>query len=238
MRDLVFIGDAHLDRDDPHVAPFLAFLAGLADTARRVVFAGDLFNLWLGRRELERPHHTAVVEAMGRLRARGVVLDYLEGNRDYRIGPAYAGRVLDAVASDGLELDFGGRRIWAAHGDMANPADRQYRAWRRFSRSAPVWGLFNLLPRARRLRLAESAEASMRRSNRQFKRHFPERAVRAYAAPRFAQGRDMVVLGHFHVEKELDATPGRIYVLPEWGPSRRHLRVGADGRAGFVDSEG
>ena len=51
---------------------------------------------------------------------------------------------------------------------------------------------------------------------------------------------DLVVLGHFHVEKDLVLEPpgpaGRVMVLPEWKGSRRYLRVGADGRAAFVDS--
>ena len=52
---------------------------------------------------------------------------------------------------------------------------------------------------------------------------------------------DVVVLGHFHVEKDLssDASGGakRILVLPEWRESRRHLVARADGTVEFVDSD-
>ena len=64
--------------------------------------------------------------------------------------------------------------------------------------------------------------------------------VRAFAGPHLAAGHDAVVLGHFHVERDLDAGPAypgrRILVLPEWKGSRRHLRVSATGDVAFVDS--
>ena len=53
-------------------------------------------------------------------------------------------------------------------------------------------------------------------------------------------GHDVVVLGHFHEEHRLEAVPpsppGRVFVLPEWKTSRRHLRVTADGDVAIVDS--
>ena len=72
--NLSFIGDVHLDRDDPALGDFLNFLDRLGETSRRVVLIGDLFNLWIGRQELEQPHQTAVVDALQRLRRRGVVV--------------------------------------------------------------------------------------------------------------------------------------------------------------------
>ena len=93
--------------------------------------------------------------------------------------------------------------------------------------------MFQALPRGTKLRLAGRIEAAMRRSNARFKAAFPEDVVRRYARNFLDRGHDMVVLGHFHVERALE---GRIFVLPEWKASRRHLRVGTDGAVGFVES--
>jgi UDP-2,3-diacylglucosamine pyrophosphatase LpxH len=135
---------------------------------------------------------------------------------------------------------FAGRRIVAIHGDLANPEDRQYRRWRRISRARVAWAMFNLLPRNRRLRLAESLERRLRSSNVEFKSAFPERAVRAYAATMLGPSDDALVLGHFHVERELAPRPsgprGSVFVLPEWKSSRRHLRVRSTGEIEFTDS--
>lgn len=241
MSDLAFIGDVHLDCEDPALSAFLAFLDRLGGTSRRIVLMGDLFQLWLGRRELQQPHQTAVLEKFAELRSRGVTLRYLEGNRDYRIGACFAGSALDESTEQPIIERIGGRRLVAVHGDLANPRDRQYRSWRRFSRSGAVWLLFNALPRGWRMRVAGRLERRLRSSNQKFKGEFPEAIVRAYAKSLLGPDDDALVLGHFHVEKDLlpegGRGKGRVLVLPEWKSSRRHLRVDVDGQIGFVDSE-
>jgi UDP-2,3-diacylglucosamine hydrolase len=239
-QDLVFIGDAHLEEDGHDVEDFLSLLRRLGATASRLVLMGDLFNLWIGDRRLEKPHQTRVIEALAALRAGGVSVRYLEGNRDYRVHRAYAGWAVDEATGAGIEERAGGRRLFAIHGDLANAQDRLYTLWRGVSRSAAAWGAFRLLPRSRGIRVADALERGMRGRNLAYKAAFPEAVVRDYAAGFLARGFDAVVLGHFHVEKDLEArppsSPGRILVLPEWKSSRRHLRVGPDGGIAFVDS--
>ncbi len=238
--DLVCVGDVHLDRDDPALADFLRFLRGLRGNASSLVLAGDLFQLWLGRRVAEGAHQTAVLDALRQLRRAGVIVRYLEGNRDFHVGATYTGDAFDEATDRGVTERFGPRSVFAIHGDLANPHDRRYRAWRRVARSRAAWAAFLLVPPRRRQEAAEAIEARMRASNISFKGSFPEADVRAYAAGFLAAGHDTVVLGHFHVERILDAEPpsppGRIFVLPEWKGSRRYLRFGADGRATFEDS--
>lgn len=235
--DLVFVGDVHLDRDDAHLEAFLSFLDDLRPTVGRVVFMGDLFNVWIGRRELEQPHQRAVVERLASMRRDGIVIRYIEGNRDYRIEDAYVGQALDDSTAGGIEESIGGRRLYAIHGDLANPRDRLYRTWRWVSRSPLAWMILRGIPRRRRMRFVEGLEERLRRANLDFKQEFPETDVRAYAEGFFGRGYDAVVLGHFHVEKDLAATPpsspGRILVLPEWKEGRRYLRVTARGKIGF-----
>ena len=237
---LAFVGDVHLDRGDAALEPFLSLLDRLGQRARRIVFLGDLFNVWLGRRELEQPHQTAVIEALRGLRERGVAIGYVEGNRDYRIGAGYAGDAVDQATEAGTTEEQGGTRLFASHGDLVNVRDLRYRLWRSFSRSAPVWWAFNRIAASRRLRLAESLERRLRATNVDYKREFPEAQVREFAAGIVARGFDAVVLGHFHLERELRLGPphpeGRVFVLPEWKGARRHLEVDESGRTGFVDS--
>ncbi len=135
--DLVFVGDVHLDRDDPDLDAFVEFLKGLAPTVSRVVLIGDLFNLWIGSRELEQPHHRRVIDALVAMRERGVRVCYVEGNRDFHIGSLYEGAAFDLVTDGSLVEEFGGHNVLAVHGDLANTRDSQYRAWRRLSRSRP-----------------------------------------------------------------------------------------------------
>jgi UDP-2,3-diacylglucosamine hydrolase len=239
--ELVFIGDVHIDRDDPALSDFLEFLERLGERASCVILLGDLFNIWIGGRAMEQPHQEAVIQGLTALRRRGVVVRYLEGNRDYRIGRYYTGTALDDASDQGLVERFGGHSFYVTHGDLVNVADRQYRAWHRFIRSAPVWALVRMLPERRRLALAESLEKRMRQTNLAYKQEFPEAQVRSYAASRFGEGHDIVVLGHFHVEKDLsceaNGSTKRILVLPEWRESRRHVVAREDGTVEFVDSD-
>ncbi len=77
----------------------------------------------------------------------------------------------------------------------------------------------------------------MRATNLQQKRTFPEDEVRAYAAGFHAAGHDAVVLGHFHIERDLEtrppSPPGRTFVLPYWKDDRRYLRVERGGDIRF-----
>ena len=237
--DLVFVGDVHLDRDDVDLSAFLAYLRGMPLGVGRVVLMGDLFNLWIGAPELEQEHHRAVIACLKELRSRGTEVHYLEGNRDYRIARANRGVAFDVVGDAGLREDWGGRRIWAVHGDLVNRKDLQYRAWRRASRSTAAWWLYSAIPRARRFAIAESVEKKMRATNAQMKQEFPEALVKDYASRHLQTAGSVMVLGHFHVERELRAGPadeGRIFVLPEWKGSRRHLRVTSTGEMRFEDS--
>jgi UDP-2,3-diacylglucosamine hydrolase len=236
--DLVFVGDVHLDRDDPDLQPFLAYLRGLGRTAGRIVLMGDLFNLWIGAEDLEQEHHRLVIACLSEIRSSGTEIHYLEGNRDYRIAASHQGGAFDAVSDTGLREDWGARRIWASHGDLVNRHDLQYRLWRRVSRSDVAWWIYSAVPRTRRFKMAESIERRMRATNRDMKLEFPEAAVRAYADAHLGPTGAAVVLGHFHVERELRAgltDSERIFVLPEWKGSRRHLRVTSGGEMRFED---
>jgi len=241
-KDLVFIGDVHLDRDDPELESFLGFLDGIETTTRCLIFMGDLFNLWIGKRDLEQSHQKVVIARLERMRKRGLVIRYLEGNRDFQVRRAYMGTALDDVAEWGIVERLGSGSLFAIHGDLANPRDRLYRVWRRMARSRIAWGLFHAVPGSRRFHLAEAMEARLRRANREFKEGFPEEEVRAYAGRFLRQGHDAVILGHFHVEKDLEARPpsppGRVLVLPEWKGSRRYLRVTAAGEIRFENVAG
>jgi UDP-2,3-diacylglucosamine hydrolase len=238
--DLVFVGDVHLDHDDPAVGEFVAFLRAIADGTSRLVLAGDLFEWWIGRTELERSHHKQVVASLQELRSRGMVIRYLEGNRDFNVGAAYAGIAFDDSSSGDMVERFGGLSIAAAHGDRVNPNDRLYKFWRAIARSRATWIAFNALPASARIRAADRLRSGLEGTNRAYKSEFPEAWVRRFAAERFRSGHDLVVLGHFHVEKDLRAVPpsppGRILVLPEWKGSRRHLRISSDGAVRFETS--
>jgi len=237
---IALLGDAHLREGDPEVAAFVRFLDELPGRASLLAILGDLFAAWLGRADLVRPHHEQVVAALRRLRERGVRVLYVEGNHDFFLRRLYDGDPFEIIAPEFLEIDHGGRRLHLAHGDLMNRHDRQYRAWRRLSKSVPFFAAFNLLPRATRLRLVDGLERGMATTNMEFRGGFPVGECLAYARPRIRTGTDTIVFGHFHDERRLEIQEkerqGTVYVLPAWRDGHRSLWLAPGADPAFVSS--
>jgi len=239
MSDLIVIADSHMVRQDEEQDRFIALLDSLAGNTGRLYLLGDIFNIWLGKRRFEMDHMRPVLDALRRLAARGTSVRYVEGNRDFHIAEGYLGDPFEAVIPDGEEAVFGGRRFWLSHGDLVNEADRQYRLWRRFSKSAPLWSFFSALPASAGQGIGSALESRLRGTNVKHKSYFPMEACETYGRRLVAAGYDRVLLGHIHVEKviEIEAAgrAGRLIVLPDWRSSHRYLRYSPDGGERFFD---
>ncbi len=228
MKPFVLVADAHLTREDPEAESFLAFLGRVGPRCGTLAILGDLFNVWLGEPKFHLPHHRRILDALVRLRRGGVRLVYVEGNRDFHVRRAAAGRFFDVVAEDSLIESHGDWRVWLTHGDAVNLDDRPYRAWKAFSKSALVYGAFSLLPGGVGVRLAESLERRLSGTNVEHKLHFPEGHCLAYARRAFDRGCHALVLGHFHQERQIpcgerEGRPVGVYVLPAWRHGHRYL---------------
>jgi len=237
---IALLGDAHLREDDPEVEAFVAFLDGLPRDIGALAILGDLFSAWIGRQELNRPHHARVVDALRRLRARGCRLLYVEGNHDFFLRRLVAGDPFDAVAEATLDIDAGGRRLHLAHGDLVNRHDLQYRAWRTVSKNRLFFAAFNLLPRQGRRRLVDRLERGLARTNMAFRGGFPVTESLLYARRRIALGSAVLVFGHFHEERRIEVGEGGrtgvLFVLPAWRTGHRYLRIDPGAPPAFVSA--
>ena len=237
---IALLGDAHLREGDPEVEAFVAFLDRLPGRTSMLAILGDLFAAWIGRADLVRPHHERVVEGLRRLAGRGVRILYVEGNHDFFLAHLYPEGPFEAIATEALEVEWDGRRLHLAHGDLMNRHDRQYRAWRLLSKSRPFFAAFNLLPRATRLRIVDGLERGMATTNMEFRGGFPVSECLAYARPRIRAGTDAIVFGHFHDERRIDVAEGdrrgTVFVLPAWRDAHRYLRIASGADPIFVSS--
>lgn len=226
------IADAHLGGPGGEAAPLVAQLEAIpARGARRLVLLGDLFQGWVGFRRFETPEIAAVAAALVRLRAAGVRVDYVEGNRDFFLdrGP-YAG-CFDAFVRE-TAFVAGGTRFLAVHGDGLDPRDRQYRFWRRASKSWPSRLVVARTPRRLARRLVWGTEARLSRTNLEHKRHIPEDVLTRYGERRLAEGHDVLLLGHFHEERVWPVPGGLVWLLPAWFDTRRTVWLPEDVPAG------
>lgn len=214
------LADAHLAGPGGPAGPLAEQLAALpAQGCRHLVLMGDLFQSWVGFESFETADIRAVVAALRALRAQGVAVEYVEGNRDFFLaGSPYA----DAFDRVVLETSFevGGVRYLAVHGDGLNDRDWKYRFWRWLSKSAPVRLAVRAIPAALAQRLVAWTERRLSQTNFKHREHLPEAAIRAYAERRLAEGYDVLLLGHFHEPRVWQVAGGEVRLLDAWFRSR------------------
>jgi UDP-2,3-diacylglucosamine hydrolase len=217
---IALIADAHLSGPGGPAGPLVAQLEALpGQGCRRLILMGDLFQAWVGFPRFETPDIAAVAAALRSLRARGIEVDYVEGNRDFFLaGSPYA----DAFDRVGLEVAFevGGVRYLAVHGDGLNDRDWKYRFWRSLSKSAPVRFAVGNIPRGLAHRLVHGTEQRLSQTNFKHRTALPEDAIRRYAERRLAEGHDVLLLGHFHEPHVWQVPGGEVRFLDAWFRSR------------------
>lgn len=218
---VALVADAHLGGPGGASGPLVEQLLELPGKGcRRLVLLGDIFQVWMGSPHYETPEIRQVVPVLRRLREQGLRIDYVEGNRDFFLERSPYGELFDHLGAE-VAFEHQGVRYLAVHGDGLNERDRQYLFWRWISKSAPVRFVVFRMPVALAHRAMHSLEARLSRTNFKHKRSVPVEAIRRYGERRFAEGHDVLLLGHFHTEQRIDAVGGEIRLLDSWFNSRR-----------------
>lgn len=225
---IAVLADAHLSGEDPEaLEAFEAWIESLPSRVDAVVLLGDLFDIWIGQDRMLRNHQRRILGVLNRIGGPNLPIYLLEGNRDLHVRSLAAPPF--AAVRRRLGMEVGGLRVWMEHGDLVNRADRPYRAWSRFVRSAPVRAAVRWLPRALVASLLDRAERALRTTNRRHKVRFPKDWARRLLADRAGRGWDLVLLGHFHRERRIQVGEAALLALPAWLETRQWLLLDADG---------
>ena len=213
---VALVADAHLSGPGGPAGPLVAQLQALpGQGCGRLVLMGDLFQAWVGFKSFETDDVRAVVAALRDLRARGIKVEYVEGNRDFFLAGSPYADAFDRVALE-TAFEVGGVRYLAVHGDGLNDKDWKYRFWRWLSKSAPVRFLVGNIPGSLANRLVHSTERQLSQTNFKHRAALPEAAIRAYAERRLAEGHDVLLLGHFHEPRVWKVDGGEVRLLDAW----------------------
>jgi UDP-2,3-diacylglucosamine hydrolase len=224
------VADPHFTEEDPALRTFQEFLRLFREEeVPCLVLLGDFFSVWIGGEGIRAPHQDEVTRSLAALREEGRTVVYLIGNRDYLL-ESLAPSPFDILAEDWDWAAEGGRpRIHFEHGDRVNTSDEAYLRWRLFSRSGSVLTLFRSLPPAVQDRLAKGIRSRMKGSNRSSRNYEPRAEMARWARSLADSGYDAAVLGHFHLDKELQEEGLRIRLVPRFREEGAHLRIRADG---------
>jgi UDP-2,3-diacylglucosamine hydrolase len=226
--------DCHVGRRPGDEGPFLEALdAARGRGVREITLLGDIFHFFIAHPKFETPAISRFLDAVHDLRAEGVAVTYVEGNRDFFLRGSYVEHLFDAVCDEQI-FRAGGRQFLATHGDLLNEEDRPYRFWRFLSKNRVSRAALDFIPKDAGNRFVWSVEAKLYRSNFKHKTRLPVEMIRAFAAKRFREGIDVLLLGHFHKSWMETLDGGRVEILPAFVEERRWMEIGDDGETKLV----
>lgn len=208
MRLWVF-SDLHLT--DPQSSFYRSFLKILDEPQSEhdvVVFAGDIFDLMVGKSHYFAEKHADFFSRVKTLASKGVQLYYIEGNHDFHLQSQFQGIPItfenEAVQLK-AETPSGTKLIYIAHGDLVDESDVWYLRLRKLFRSMPIEFLADRAPGFLVEKIGESLARSYEQKEGQLPESWPaERrdrlrsTFRRFAEQKRAQGFDYVILGHCH----------------------------------------
>jgi UDP-2,3-diacylglucosamine hydrolase len=215
-----FFADAHLgteseQREAARQARLHRFLSDLPGRATSLFVMGDLFDFWFEYHTAIPRRHFPTLCALQRVREAGVEITYLTGNHDFWLG-RFLEEELGIRTRDGaVSLDLQGRRIWLHHGDGLIGGDLGYRVLKKVLRNPVSIRLYRLLHPDLGIPLAHWVSGRSRHA--QGRRPLEgDRLTREIATPRFAEGYDAVLIGHFHQTYEHRQDGREFFVLGDW----------------------
>jgi UDP-2,3-diacylglucosamine hydrolase len=216
MRAL-FLADAHLRQpSDPNYRTLLAFLQEQCGRTDVLVLLGDIFEFWIGKATVA-AEHAPLIDALEHLQRQGTKLVYVEGNHDFHLGPVFTKRLNCQVLPDGGSIDLDGKKIYLAHGDLANPDDTEYHRLRKLLRSDLIRVLIRALPRRLLAAIGDWASHTSRKNAVTREHRWPAREIlQPYADAILARGHQAIVTGHYHQPFHEKLGDGEHIALGDW----------------------
>lgn len=215
-----FLCDAHLGSDSrlaeaPREARLHGFLNHLPGRASALYILGDLFDFWFEYRTAIPRRYFETLAALRRVRQAGIPITYLAGNHDFWLGTFLSDTLGIDTRNGPLTLETQGRKLWLHHGDGLVGGDLGYKFLKGVLRHRVSIALYGLLHPDLGIPFALWCSRESRHS-RAGALLTPDRLIREIAAPRFADGYDGVVVGHFHHAYEHRDGHRQFMVLGDW----------------------
>ena len=232
----LFVADLHLDDSRPRItALFERYLESPeVRQADALYILGDLVEAWVGDDDdAELPARIAA--ATSRVRAAGVPVYFMAGNRDFLLGEAFAQRAGFELLEDASVHTLYGRPTLLMHGDALCTDDVAYQTVRAQVRT-PQWKAQILaMPLAARRAFAAKSRAESRAHTGSTTEAIMDVNADAVARAMREAGVTRLIHGHTHRPAvhafDLDGQTAERIVLGDWYEQGSVLRVDADGSA-------
>ncbi len=174
------------------------FLDHVKEKGDVLVIAGDLFDFWYEWRHVIPKYWFGVIHKLRDLIGNGIMVFLITGNHDFELGSYLRDEVGIHCFHDSVDIKFGDKNFFIAHGDGLAKKDRGYRVMKRIIRNRLSKFLFRTFIHPDfGMKLAKWASGSSRKLVNIDKNHWSEEYY-DFAKEKFSEGYDLVVLGHLH----------------------------------------
>lgn len=196
--ELVIVSDTHIrSAEDVRLKTMMQGFNQIGSGVRYLVFLGDIFDFCFGYSKLFSEEFRELKLILGKLKARGIKILFIEGNHEFQT-QALQWDEVEFVSSHDLKIELSdGRIVLLGHGDLIN-APVSYRVFRWFIKSRFAAFVARLVPdrifNNLALRLADSSR-SMDKYRQLDHRTIANEAKKWFRASRA----DLGFFGHFHV---------------------------------------
>jgi len=220
MNRVVLASDFHLSPDDPdRIDLFVRFTHDVVTGADAFYVLGDLFEFWIGHKQLRMPGHERIFQAFRRLSSAGTRVVLFHGNRDFLLNAAEEAASGGVVVGEETDVRLFGRHYLFLHGDSLCTDDVGYQRSKVWMRGGLLEALTYLTPTSLQLRVARSIRGASKRSTGA--KSVQTMGIVADAVrERFSEGYDVMVCGHVHDPgaREYGVHGGSmpLYVLGDW----------------------
>lgn len=148
-----FIADLHLSPARPDITAAFCDFCQKHQSLDALYILGDLFDAWLGDDD---PSDFAqqIKSQLRALRAAGVSVYFMPGNRDFMLGQRFADEVGLRLLPDESVIELAGQRVLLMHGDTLCTDDTDYLRYRAIIQHPISKFILRHLPLALRMRIA------------------------------------------------------------------------------------
>ncbi len=208
---MIIITDAHVSKIRGNHSTFFQMLASIERTDHDLIFLGDIFDLWIALPRYEEEIHKKFINWC-RQQKHIRTIGYLEGNHEFYLASERI-RTFAWCSGEAWYRDDAG--LLLTHGDQINRKDRKYLLFNKVIKSNIIKYILRYLPYGPDI--ASSVKRQLKKTNKKFRIQIPWDEIRFFAAARFAEGADTILVGHFHQESVLpNHESKKLYILPDW----------------------
>jgi UDP-2,3-diacylglucosamine hydrolase len=197
---IVFFSDTHLDKEHTKKTKIVeAFLREICAEGDVIFLVGDLFEFYHGFSPIY-PWYQGVADALRDLTAKGKTVYFLEGNHEFGVG-GYFESYTGVKCAESVNLEVDGKRLFVAHGDEFVGGIV------RIVLKSPLTGrVMDFLGPRLTWMGAMVARIFLSKTEKPYNMKVLER-FRGFAARKFDEGFDVVIMAHTHVPDEMESGP-------------------------------